>query len=263
MYCELGHLSRKWFSFHATSHTPTHDKTPRVEVIFVGHEHGSWVDISFWLQNRSSTHKVGALVPPGAFRLTKTGKKFDTMLFVTDSTKPKKITITVLSSHFLGIYVFTTYFKEQRTLIFFSNELFHLILLQGYLHKISVNHTLVNQTILVHWLSGRYSDYQDFSSMLPHKCHQLMSSTKKKHKYCFNFTSNKADYMFALESGMVPQSWKKTSEMCGSLGGSLPVARSRKELEELVALVLFSYGILPIEAIFMGLIRDQKSKVRI
>ena len=51
----------------------------------------------------------------------------------------------------------------------------------------------------------------------------------------------------------VKKSWTEADELCRSAGGTLPIIRSKDELDELISLVQFEKGLPPIELIYMGL----------
>ena len=62
-----------------------------------------------------------------------------------------------------------------------------------------------------------------------------------------DFTSTFPDMLKKLVS------WNEASDACQSIGGSLPIIRSREELDELIALVKLSSFFPPSDFIFVNL----------
>ena len=50
----------------------------------------------------------------------------------------------------------------------------------------------------------------------------------------------------------VGKSWFQATELCKSAGGTLPIIRSREELNELINLIKYSKGLPPIELVYVG-----------
>ena len=50
----------------------------------------------------------------------------------------------------------------------------------------------------------------------------------------------------------VKKSWTEADELCRSAGGTLPIIRSKDELNELINLLQFEKGLPPIELIYLG-----------
>lgn len=49
------------------------------------------------------------------------------------------------------------------------------------------------------------------------------------------------------------KSWKQAHNLCSSVGGHLPILRSREELEVFISIVKLSDSLPPIAALFLGL----------
>ena len=50
----------------------------------------------------------------------------------------------------------------------------------------------------------------------------------------------------------VEKSWFQAAELCKSVRGTLPIIRSRAELNELINLIKYSNGLPPIELVYVG-----------
>ena len=61
------------------------------------------------------------------------------------------------------------------------------------------------------------------------------------------------DWMDCYSPSSTKKSWMEASTLCRHAGGTLPVIRSKDELEELISLLKFGNGLPPIAFIFLGL----------
>ena len=50
----------------------------------------------------------------------------------------------------------------------------------------------------------------------------------------------------------IDKSWFQAAELCRSAGGTLPIIRSKDELNELINLIKCSKGLPPIELVYIG-----------
>ena len=121
----------------------------------------------------------------------------------------------------------------------------------------------------LYWIPDQISKYKDGSQNKPHHCfiQNQLSMTDKM--YCLNFSSNSKilNYIYitplpAKVQGILTNfrvrekkelSWNNALSLCQYMGDILPVIRSKSELDEFIALILFSKYILPQDKIFIGL----------
>ena len=60
------------------------------------------------------------------------------------------------------------------------------------------------------------------------------------------------------------RSWIEASKLCRSAGGTLPIIRSREELDELMSLLKYGSALPPIEILYLGFITNAKvSKIEL
>lgn len=294
-YCIKSHESRKLFSFTASSFTSAHDWTPLVETIFVGEEHGSWVDITlqFWKTNSSSPYTAGELIPIGGYRIKRL-EIHHMVILATSNTKPKNISITIVSTVILDWNkkreIKWNYGKiwlnakinsidsevsvsENKTLKLSIKDMFYPVSSQGLSHYIHVSHKAVNQRITLCWVSEMYEAYNNFKNIIPKICPEFrptLAVYDVPYEYCFNFTLKSNSYLFYFGEFLwealnlqTLQSWQGASEICQSVNSTLPIIRSRNELDDFITLVKHSPYVPPMTAIFIGLSFVNRSKVRI
>ena len=126
--------------------------------------------------------------------------------------------------------------------------------------------------VKIHWFLNQLSNYRDESHNEPHVClteHQIsclnFSSESMKHYYIYIYVMEEIDNLHILfntnENGS-ELSWNDASFVCQHVGGSLPIIRSKSELDEFIALVTFSQYIPPQEKVFIGLSTKINSKVK-
>ena len=59
----------------------------------------------------------------------------------------------------------------------------------------------------------------------------------------------------------ITKSWTEASNLCKSIGATLPLLRNRDELEEIIAFLKLSVDMPPVEGLYIGLKRSFKSQV--
>ena len=76
------------------------------------------------------------------------------------------------------------------------------------------------------------------------------------------FTSPKNNKCPTQQSkGKVAKSWTEVSNLCKSIGGTLPLLRNRGELDEIIAFLKLSEDMPPVEGLYVGLKKSFKSQV--
>ena len=158
-----------------------------------------------------------------------------------------------------------------------------LLSLQGESYQLKTNlYCNVNKgcpEVKIHWIPNQLSNYRDQSYNRPHECltkHQINMDDKL---CCLNFSSDSTKHnyiyitimevmknphkLFNTNGNESQVSWNDASFLCQHMGGSLPIIRSKSELDEFIALVTFSQYIPPQEKVFIGLSTKIKSKVKI
>ena len=84
------------------------------------------------------------------------------------------------------------------------------------------------------------------------------ASTWKKRGFAFP-KNNKCPKQ--QSKGKVAKSWTEVSNLCKSIGGTLPLLRNRDELDEIIAFLKLSEDMPPVEGLYVGLKRSFKSQV--
>ena len=155
-----------------------------------------------------------------------------------------------------------------------------------------------NYTINIYWIPDLFSR-NSYQSENERFCLKDVIA-KTKYSYCLNFTSVQNSYLFFWhftpylqcyvkaspwvwrelvweKRGLkiptnntcpkeqseknVTKSWIEASNLCKSIGGTLPLLRNRDELEEIIAFLKLSEDIPPVEGLYIGLKRSFKSQV--
>lgn len=103
---------------------------------------------------------------------------------------------------------------------------------------------------------------RDFRNILPYSyCvnHSSLINRRKNILFFRQFFTRK----YPTPKYKITRTWIEANKLCQSVGGNLPIMRSREELDELIALTKLSTSIPPIQGIFTGLVSTPKSKVNI
>ena len=59
----------------------------------------------------------------------------------------------------------------------------------------------------------------------------------------------------------VIKSWRDASQLCKSIGGSLPIIRNRHDFDEIIAFLKLSEHMPPVEGLYIGMTRNLKTQV--
>ena len=112
----------------------------------------------------------------------------------------------------------------------------------NYSNSINAFHFKNHYYIIFHFHGERYKNYQDL------QYHRISSSPWQKH-----FDVKWSRGFFKTDDRLnVKKSWTEADELCRSAGGTLPIIRSKDELNELIDLLQFEKGLPPIELIYLG-----------
>lgn len=144
--------------------------------------------------------------------------------------------------------------------------------------------------VQITWLKDNYEDYvhiqkydenynmqEKYFKRCNIKHMSLEYFNEKKYSFCYNFSSSSDGeiarnyYVFFRQFYSVygydkifPHniSWHEASKICEDVGGYLPILRSKKELEELLAMVKLSPFVPPVKGVFIGLAYNISIQVR-
>lgn len=165
---------------------------------------------------------------------------------------------------------------ESGTMLLSQNNLFKVVALPGEIKSMHFNSVdNFKSTVVVYWIHDLYKNLHFKSESV--SCSSLISGTS--YNYCVRSQSLSYDlgpvrtYMFfwginryhggplwsrepkhIIGKGKTKKTWKQASELCRSLGGYLPIIRSKYELDELTSIFKLSEGMPYIEAIYIGLL---------
>ena len=132
--------------------------------------------------------------------------------------------------------------------------------------------TKVNNTSL-----PMFTTHRDYTSSLWYQTNNIHTECKtpvkclkyNHHTNYFNFSQH---YYFVFDFNFYAtqhfkqystpyshqRSWIEASKLCRSAGGTLPIIRSREELDELISLLKYGSALPPIEILYLGFITDSK-----
>ena len=74
----------------------------------------------------------------------------------------------------------------------------------------------------------------------------------KADKYYLAYVCHPSDFMKPTH---IKSSWNEASELCESVGGSLPTINSKKDQNDIISL-LISHYLPPIKVVFLGLVMN-------
>ena len=126
-----------------------------------------------------------------------------------------------------------------------------------------LNYTTVQNNYLFFWNFTRYLKcyfiidipVADYKSLYPYKYYSKVWGNK-------GFTVPESNKCPTGESkDKVIKSWRDASQLCKSIGGSLPIIRNRNELDEIIAFLKMSEAMPPVEGLYIGLTRNLKTQV--
>ena len=130
----------------------------------------------------------------------------------------------------------------------------------------------------IHWITDMFTG-SSFQSNDVTSCRK--ESLPIKHEFCVNYTSTQKNYIFfwniyrhwrcyrpgkkciypSLPERKVANSWTEASQLCKSIGGSLPIIRNRDELNGLRTFLKLSEDMPPVEALYIGIRRSFEDQV--
>ena len=163
----------------------------------------------------------------------------------------------------------------KQNVIFSSNHTFMCVAFSGNIQHISfLNIKKDNFLFNIYWIHNNYEQYHYYKTKNPTKCNIKINC----HQYCQNYSTvnekyGKENHYFIFiwnrdkrfTSLYIQQrkiTYHKASEFCDSVGGYLPIMRSKDEMHKLISLLKLSEDILPVEALYIGLTRNYKEKVK-
>ena len=276
--------------------------TPTVKVRYYGNDHRSWIDIivlykkmisdmSFYDQHYFHQHYFGQTFIESIAALSTT---INTTPNVTDQVLVFSLNDLYFRNrkknvHFLihGKSYKTNYkrFSNSPTNLMLSwevqfqpipNSPESLVSLQGESYQLKTylycNAKETCPKVKIHYIPNQLSNYRDESHNEPHVClieQQIsclnFSSESKKHYYIYIYVMEEIENLHMLlntNENESQLSWNDASFLCQHMGGSLPIIRSKSELDEFIALLTFSQYIPPQEKVFIGLSTKINSKVK-
>ena len=145
--------------------------------------------------------------------------------------------------------------------------------------------THVRSSLKFYWIHDNFQ-HIEYQNGEPSDCDNNSLSLSDDYSHCLNYSfvnkENKRNHYFIFFQGFnrypprmvmnlhfiefptfnkILMSWIEANFYCKSIGGTLPIIRDKNELAEIISLLKLSKDILPLEGLYIGLIRNSKHKV--
>ena len=277
------HVLMKFFS--------THHITPKIT--FSINEHRSWIDIivknehlfkdMFQFQNNylhqviSGSHERITTMPDATDQVLVFSRKKHIKLFMTGTSHKKFRIIKNIKSNKMTHQFFNLLLMWS--LLAIPGSLDSVVSLQGDSYQLKTYLKCETNKpcpeLKVYWIPDQLNKYKSDSHNEPSNCLKQPIMRLSGNTYCLNFSSDSSKQKYYAYISVVPitnifvkphhkenqMSWNDATSMCESIGGFLPIIRSKSELDEFIALVTFSQYIPPQNEVFIGLSTKINSKV--
>ena len=263
--------------YHRTFST-SYQSYPNIKIMYSGNNYQSWIDIivsyseisnnnshqnKYYYQSISESDRTISMIPYAKDKLLVFN--FDERLneISVSLTSHKKFRMLHRSNFFNFVLTFTVPLHVTQ------DSVDRQVACQGEIIELTVNSECKTSKncpeLTLYWIPDQLNKYKDYSQKKPHNCFiQNFRMTDKM--YCLNFSSNSRILNYIYITGPPSKnqvlhelfdysliSWDNASYVCQHMGGSLPIIRSKSEMDEFIALILFSEYIPPQYEIFIGL----------
>ena len=273
-----GEFARTYRRTFSTSYQTYHN----VKIMYSGNDYRSWIDVivsydeifknesllenKYHYQSISESQRI-SMIPNAKDQMLvfNIGKRLNKISFILKSCK--EFTIINRSS------IFNLELLWYVPLQAITDSVDRQIACQGKIFELKVNSECeANKTcpkLILYWIRDHLSKYKNDSQNKPHNCFIQNHLSMEDKMYYLNFSSNSRilNYIYITAPPAKVQdmlnndflnikkkvSWNFASSMCQYMGGFLPIIRTKSELDEFIALILFSQYIPPQDEIFISL----------
>ena len=281
-------IDAKYQKMYLRKVSSSYQASPTVKVVYSGRDHRSWIDVIILytetFKNESlinNKYHYQSISMSGTMIKMISNSKDQVLVFNFDN-RMKGITFNykshkefrLMNSTSDEIMIYSKYnlllefFLQLRTI---TGLLDRQVAFQGEAYELQLNldceESIACPEFKLHWNPDQLIKYKDDSHNKPQHCLK-QNKIITDNIYCLNFSSNSRmlNYIYIrapptrVEEMLVNSlnnvgevSWNYASSVCQDMGGCLPVIRSKSELDEFLALIVFSHFIPPKDKIFISL----------